>query len=121
MARIDTADDQGSPALVRAVELRVLQERLCGTLLRRETMPGLPATPAESMLLQPDGEFVRESGAGAGASLRARGRWTIEDFLDSPMLVLRQAGAVSTFLPIVVAGNDLQRLGGEPWRREKRG
>jgi hypothetical protein len=37
------------------------------------------------------------------------------------MLVLRQAGAVSTFLPIVVAGNDVQLLGGEPWRREKRG
>lgn len=121
MARIDTVEDQGSPDLMRAVELRVLQERLCGTLLRRETPPGLPATPAESMLLQADGEFVRESGAGAGASLRARGRWTIEDFLDSPTLVLRQAGAVSTFLPIVVAGNDLQMLGGEPWRREKRG
>jgi hypothetical protein len=119
MARFDITDPRESAELVRGVELRILQERLCGTLLRRETPPGLPTAPMESILLQRDGEFVRETGAGAGATLRAHGRWTVEEFLDAPLRVLRQAGAVSTFLPIAVNGNDLHLLGGEAWRREK--
>ena len=106
--------------LVRAVELQMLREKLCGTVLRRSASPDRGALPAESLHLHSDGGFVREIRGGAGACLRARGRWAVEEFLDAPMLVLREAGTVATFLPLAAGAHDVALLGGETWTREAR-
>ena len=106
--------------LVRAVELQMLREKLCGTVLRRSASPDRGALPAESLHLHSDGGFVREVRGGAGACLRARGRWAVEEFLDAPMLVLREAGTVATFLPLAAGAHDVALLGGVAWTREAR-